>query len=178
LKNKRNTEAVEVAPGTLVSARVLEHKPAALQPLEAVRGEIEKRLMREEAAALAIKDGEEKLSLLGQGKAVDLKWSPVRKISRNEAPGLPPESVRAVFAADAAKLPVHAGVAYPGRGYALYRISSVKTGEAGKDDPRARALVQQYARIVAEEEFAAWLSSLKESYPVKINKTALEKKDR
>jgi peptidyl-prolyl cis-trans isomerase D len=34
LKNKRNTEAVEVAPGTLVSARVLEYKPAALQPLE------------------------------------------------------------------------------------------------------------------------------------------------
>jgi peptidyl-prolyl cis-trans isomerase D len=27
LKNKRNTEAVEVASGTLVSARVLEHKP-------------------------------------------------------------------------------------------------------------------------------------------------------
>jgi hypothetical protein len=56
LKNKRNTEAVEVAPGTLVSARVLDHKPAALQPLEGVRGEIEKRLLREQAAALAIKD--------------------------------------------------------------------------------------------------------------------------
>ena len=178
LKNKRNTEAVEVAPGTLVSARVLEHKPAALQPLEAVKGEIEKRLMREEAAALAIKDGEEKLARLGQGQAVDLKWSPLRRISRNEAPGLPPESIRAVFAADAAKLPAHAGVAYPGRGYALYRISSAKTGEAGKDDPRARALAQQYARIVAEEEFAAWLSSLKESNPVKINKAALENKDR
>ena len=178
LKNKRNTEAVEVAPGTLVSARVLEHKPAALQPLEAVRGEIEKRLMREEAAVLAIKDGEEKLARLAKGEAADLKWSPVRKISRNEAPGLPPESVRAVFAADAAKLPAHAGVAYPGKGYALYRISSVKAGEAAKDDPRVRALAQQYARIVAEEEFAAWLSSLKESYPVKINKAALETKDR
>ena len=44
LKNKRNTEAVEVASGTLVSARVLEHKPAALQPLEAVKGDIEKRV--------------------------------------------------------------------------------------------------------------------------------------
>ena len=44
--------------------------------------------------------------------------------------------------------------------------------------PRARALAQQYARIVAEEEFAAWLSSLKESNPVKINKAALENKDR
>ena len=178
LKNKRNTEAVEVAPGTLVSARVLEHKPAALQPLEAVRGEIGMRLMRDEAAVLAIKDGEEKLALLGQGKAVDLKWSPVRKISRNEAPGLPPESLRAVFAADVAKLPAYAGVAYPGKGYALYRISSAKAGETGKDDPRARALAQQYARIVAEEEFAAWIASLKESYPVKINKVMLESKDR
>jgi hypothetical protein len=32
VKNKRNTEAVEVAPGVLVSARVTEHKPAAVQP--------------------------------------------------------------------------------------------------------------------------------------------------
>ena len=44
LKKKRNTEAVEVAPGTLVSARVLEHKPAALQPLETVKTDIEKFL--------------------------------------------------------------------------------------------------------------------------------------
>lgn len=179
LKNKRNSEAVEVAPGTLVSARVLEHKPAALQPIEAVKGEIEKRLIREEAVKLAIKDGEEKLARLTKGEATDLKWSPARKISRTQAPGLPPESVRVVFAADVAKLPVHAGVAYPGQGYALYRISStIKAGEVGKDDPRARALTEQYARIVAEEEFAAWMASLKENYPVKVNKAALENKER
>lgn len=178
LKNKRNTEAVEVEPGTLVSARVLEHKAAALQPLEAVRGEIQKRLIFEEAAALAIKDGAEKLAQLGQGQAVDLKWSPAHKISRNEAPGLPPESVRAVFATDVAKLPAYAGVAYAGKGYALYRISSAKAGEMGKEDPRALTLAQQYARIAAEEEFAAWMASLRENYPVKINKAVLENKDR
>lgn len=178
LKNKRNTEAVEVTPGTLVSARVLEYKPAALQPLEAIRGEIEKRLMREEAATLAIKDGEERLARLAKGEAVDLKWSPVRKISRNDAPGLPPESLRAIFATDAAKLPAYAGVAYPGKGYALYRVSSVTAGDAARDNPHVRELAQQYARIVAEEEFAAWLSSLKENYPVKINKAGLETKDR
>jgi peptidyl-prolyl cis-trans isomerase D len=179
LKNKRNTEAVEVASGTLVSARVLEHKPAALQPLDAVKGEIEKRLIREEAVKLAIKDGEEKLARLANGEASDPKWSPTRNVSRNVAPGLPPESVRAIFAADVAKLPVHAGVAYPGKGYALYRISSSKAGgEMGKDDPRVRALTQQYARIVAEEEFAAWMASLKENYPVQINKAVLEAKER
>lgn len=178
LKNKRNTEAVEIASGTLVSARVLEHKPAALQPLDAVKGEIEKRLIGEEAAKLAIKDGEEKLARLVKGEAVDLKWSPARSVSRTAAPGLPADSVRAVFKADAGKLPAHTGVAFPGKGYALYRITAVKSGEAGADDPGARALAQQYARFVAEEEFAAWMSTLKEKHPVEINKAALENKDR
>jgi peptidyl-prolyl cis-trans isomerase D len=178
LKNKRNTEAVEVAPGTLVSARVLEHKPAAVQTLDAVKGDIEKYLVREEALKLAAKDGEEKLARLAKGDAVELKWSPVHSVSRASAQGLSPDAVRAVFKADAAKLPAHAGVAFPGNGYALYRIVSVKAGETGKGDPRVRALTQQYARFVAEEEFSAWMSILKEKYPVEINKTALESKDR
>lgn len=179
LKNKRNTEAVEVAPGTLVSARVLEHKPAALQPLDVVKGDIEKYLIREDALNLATKDGEEKLARLAKGEAVDLKWSPSRNVSRTAAQGLPPDALRAVFKADAAKLPAYAGVAVPGSGYVLFRISSVKgVGEIGKDDQLGRALAQKYARFVAEEEFAAWMSTLKERFPVEINKVALETKER
>ena len=179
LKNKRNSEAVEVAPGALVSARVLEHKPAALQPLEAVKGEIEKRLVREEAFKLATKDGEDKLARLAKGEAVDLKWSPARNVSRTAAQGLPADSLRAVFKADTGKLPAYTGVAVANNGYALYRISSVKrVGEVDKNDPLGRALAQQYARFVAEEEFSAWMSTLKEKYPVEINKTVLESKDR
>ena len=178
VKNKRNTEAVEVAPGILVSARVLEHKQAALQPLEAVKGAIEKRLVRDEALKLAMKDGEDKLARLAKGEAVGLKWSPARGVSRSESQALPPDALRAVFKADVAKLPAYAGFSSPGNGYALYRISSVKAGEAAKDDPRSGALAQQYARFIAEEEFAAWMATLKEKYPVAINKTALESKDR
>lgn len=178
LKNKRNTEAVEVAQGMLVAARVLEHKPAALQPIESVRAGIEKRLIREEAAALAIKEGEEKLVRLRKGETIDLKWPPSRVVSRNQAPGLPPESIRAIFATGTATPPVHVGVGYSGRGYALYRITSVKAGESSKDDPGSRALSQKYAGLIAEEEFAAWMASLKASNPVEINKAALETKER
>lgn len=178
LKNKRNTEAVEVASGTLVSARVLEHKPAALQPLEVVRGDIEKRLVREEAAKLAIKDGEAKLATLVKGEAVKLAWSAAQNVSRADAKGLSPEALRAVFKADVGKFPVHVGTGFPGNGYALYRISSVTAGEGGQDNQRGRALAQQYARFVAEEEFAAWMATLKESFPVVINKAALESKER
>jgi peptidyl-prolyl cis-trans isomerase D len=179
LKNKRNTEAVEVAPGALVSARVLEHKPATLQAMDVVKGEIEKQLIREEALKLATKDGEDKLARLAKGEAVDLKWSPARSVSRTAAQGLPPDALRAVFKVEVGKLPAYAGFASPGNGYALYRISSVKgVGEVSKDDPLGRALVQQYARFVGEEEFAAWMATLKEKYPVEINKAALEAKDR
>jgi len=41
-----------------------------------------------------------------------------------------------------------------------------------------RALAQKYARFVAEEEFAAWMSTLKEKFPIEINKAALESKER
>lgn len=177
LKNKRNTEAVEVSAGTLVSARVLEHTPAALQPLESVRGEIEKRLIRDEAIKLAIKDGEDKLARLAKGEAVALKWSPPISVSRSAPQSLPPEALRTVFKADAGQLPTHAGVAFPGQGYALYRITAVKPGDIAKDDQRVAALGQQYARLVAEEEFAAWMSTLKERHPVEINKVALENKE-
>lgn len=179
LKNKRNTESVEVAPGTLVSARFLEHKAATLQPLDAVRAEIQKRLMGDEASKLATKDGEDKLARLAKGEAVDLKWSPARKVSRAAAPGLPANGLKAVFKADIGKLPAYAGLAMPDNSYTLYRISSVKgMGEIGPADPLGRALAEQYVRLVAEEEFTAWMSTLKEKYPVQINRTALESRDR
>jgi peptidyl-prolyl cis-trans isomerase D len=86
--------------------------------------------------------------------------------------------VRAIFGADATKLPVYVGTPHPGKGYALYRISAVKAGSNVKDDPRAAGLQQAYARAVAEEEFAAWLSNLRGAHPVKINKALLEAKEK
>jgi peptidyl-prolyl cis-trans isomerase D len=98
LKNKRNTSAVDVGNGTLVAARVLEHKAAALRPFEEVKPVIEKALGNEEAVKLAEQDGEGKLAKLAKGEAVDLAWSPARAIARSEQ-GLPPEVLRAIFRA-------------------------------------------------------------------------------
>lgn len=178
IKNKRNTEAVEVAPNTLVAARVVEHRPAALQPLESVAPNIEKLLVRQEAAKLAAADGEAKLAALAKGETVDVVWSAPRTVARSYAPNLTPEAVRAVFQADAAKTPAYAGASIPG-GYALYRISQVKPyvpAAAGEEPPRVKALRQQYERTVAEEEFAAWMMTLRERFEVDINRAALETK--
>ncbi len=176
VKNKRNTEAVETAANTLVAARVLEHKPAQLQPLDAVRAEVEKRLVRDEAARLAQKDGEEKLGRLLKGEAAELGWGPVKSVSRAGSPGMPAEAVRAVFRLSPEKLPAYTGAKQADGGFALYKLSAVKLPEASAGDTRPAALRAQLARLYGEEDFAAYLAALRTRYPVKINRSMLEGK--
>ncbi|MBI4998019.1 MAG: SurA N-terminal domain-containing protein [Rhodocyclales bacterium] len=177
IKNKRNTEAVEVAPNVLVSARVLEYKPAAQQPLETVEPTIARFLAHQEAAKLAAQDGEQKLARLNKGEKVELGWSKPHAVTRGMAGELPPDVLRAIFTADTAKLPAYAGVPGAG-GYVLFRISQVKPYAAeGGDPPQARAMRGEYARLVAEEEMAGWIASLRTKYPVEINQTVLDSKE-
>ena len=177
IKNKRNTEAVEVAPKTLVSAHVLEYRPASVRPFEEVRADIEKKLALEEAGKLSRKDGENKLARLVKGDAAGLTWGPARSVPRVGAQGFPAEAAKAVFQAGTAKLPAYAGVPATAGGYTIYRISQVKPFSGG-DNPRAQALRPQYARIIQGEEFAAWLAVLRKRYPVEINTQAFQAKDR
>lgn len=74
IKNKRNTEAIEVAPNTLLAARVLEHMPAKQMSFESVKPAIEKRLVHDEASKLAQKDGEQRLARLSKGESVTTEW--------------------------------------------------------------------------------------------------------
>ncbi|MCX7171016.1 MAG: peptidylprolyl isomerase, partial [Proteobacteria bacterium] len=179
LKNKRNTEAVEVTPKTLVAARVLEHKPAVMQPLDAVKADIEKRLVREEALKLAQKTGEAYLAKLNKGEQLDLAWGATHNISQVSAPGIAPESLRAIFSGSVAKLPAYTGASLADGGYALYRTNRIKAFVVtAQDNPRSKTLREQYARIMADEDFSAWLASVRSAYPVEINKAALESKER
>jgi len=177
-KNKRNTEAVEVAPNVLVAARVLEHKPAALRPLESVRAEIEKDLVAEEAARLAQRDGEGKLARLRNGENISLNWSAAQMVPRQAMRGLVPEAQKAIFAAPSATLPAYAGVQTSAGAYMLLRISQVKPGVAAAADPRVKAQYAQLARLSGNEDFNAYLAALRVRYPVKVNKAVLEAKER
>ncbi len=177
IKNKRNTEAVEVAPKTLVSAHVLEYRLASVRPFEEVRADIEKKLALDEAGKLSRKDGENKLARLVKGDAAGLTWGPARSVPRVGAQGFPAEAAKVVFQAGTAKFPAYAGVPATAGGYTIYRISQVKPFSGG-DNPRAQALRPQYARIIQGEEFAAWLAVLRKRYPVEINSQAFQAKDR
>lgn len=177
IKNKRNTDAIEVAPNTLVSARVVEHQPAAVKPFDAVRAEIEAMLKAQEAARLARQRGEARLAELQQGQD-KLSWPAAKGVSRLQAGQYPVISLKAIFHADASKLPAYAGVELPNNGgYALYRISAVKP-LTEIDAEKRRALQRDYTRLLAQEDFAAYLASLRKRYKVEVNTSVLESKER
>jgi peptidyl-prolyl cis-trans isomerase D len=177
IKNKRNTEAVEVTQNTLVAARVAEHKAAAIRGFDSVRADIETMLKGKEAAALAKSRGEARLAELKAGED-KLKWALVKSVSRLQGKQVTPEAMRAIFRADVQKLPAYAGVELPNNGgYALYKITAVKPLET-IEEGKLRALQSDYTAMAAQEDFAAYLAGLRQRYKVEINKAVVESKDR
>jgi len=175
LKNKRNTEAVEIAPGMLVVGRMLEYKPVVTRPLDDVRGEVLKVLTRKEAISLAQKAGAEKLAALVKGDQSGVTWSATKAVSRDAPLGFKPEALSVMFNADAAKLPAYSGMAMSDQGYALYRVSKVVPMEKLEAE-KEKGVRQQLTRLVAAQEYQAFVGSLRSNAKVEVNKKALEKK--
>ena len=177
LKNKRNTEVVEVAPNTLLAARVIEHRPASTRPFEAVKAEIAAILKQQEEATLARAAGEARLRELQQGAEDKVSWALVRSVSRQEARQLPPAAAKAIFKADVRKLPTYVGAEAEGGHYSLYKIIKVSHPEA-VDESGRKAIQREYGTILGQEDFAAYLAGLRQRYKIDINNAALESKER
>lgn len=174
IKTKRNTESVEISQNTLVAARIVEYKPAALQPIEGVQSSIETLLKRQAAQAMAKTDGESRLESLKKNDD-KLNWSASKSISRMDSRLIPPVAVPAVFKMDTVKLPAYTGVELPGVGYALYKLNKVNTGDK-LDEARQQSMLKQLANLNAQEEVQLYLASLRNRYKVVINQSAVETK--
>ena len=174
LKNKRNTEAIEVASGTLASARLLDYKPATLQPLETMRVAIETQLKRTQAIALAAKQGQTDLVQLRAGKEPGVKWSAFMTVSRQQLGSLPPALLEPVFRTDIKALPVYLGAADTNGVYTLARVTRA-INPAPADAVKVKAVQNELSQIMAQTDFADYLASLKNKAKIEIQKTALDK---
>jgi len=174
LKNGRNTEVVEVAPGELAAARLLEFQPAELLPFDEVKQAITSRLREEKAQALAVAQGEAKLAELRE-KEVRVNWGKTQTVSRISPDTLQPAALEAILKAGTDKLPTYVGVALPGQGYALYKIGKAETPIV---EPRlAHFLVGQVEGFVAQTETMTYLAALRQRYKVKVNESLIQDKE-
>lgn len=168
ISSKRNTEAVETAPSTLVAGRIVEFKPASKRPLAEVDAAIRQRVTMEEAAKLAAKAGAEKLA--AYKKSGDASgFAAAKLVSRSKPEGINGLAMQDIMKADTTKLPAYVGVDVPGLGYGVYRISKVQQ-PAVQDEERRKAEAEQINNITAQQEMHDYIELLKQKAKVKILK--------
>ena len=191
LNNKRNSEAIELAPGVLMAARVIEHKPSVVQPFEQISTVLTKKLTLQQAGQLAAQDGRARLTALREGKDAgkdvgkdagrdagknaQMAWSAPLLVSRGDPKEVPVDALRQAFKTDVSKVPAYAGVEIAGGAYMLVRISKVLDAAEGAKD-KQNAIAQTLRQVAGQSELAAYLASLKQKSDVKIRKDQVEKK--
>ena len=174
IKNKRNTEAVEVAPATLVAGRVVEFKPATKRPLAEVEAAIRQRVTQEEAMRLARQAGEAKLAAAkAAGDATG--FGEPKLISRTQEPAINPSGALAALKADATRLPAYVGAELPGLGYGVYRIGKVQQ-PAQLDQERRAQEAQQISNLSGQVELYNYVEAIKAKAKAKINPKAASAK--
>jgi peptidyl-prolyl cis-trans isomerase D len=186
IKNGHNSKAIQIAPNVLVSARLLEYQPAALQPFEDAQADIETHLKFQHAVTLAAKEGEARLSELGKNPKDEdttraaqpkkpIRWGEKQEVSRL-VPGKVEnmEALTALFKADVKTLPAYVGVEIPELGYAVYRIN--KTTIAPMDEAEKLSFARQdLPRLSGNAQLFAYVNALRQRLKVEVNTAALEK---
>jgi peptidyl-prolyl cis-trans isomerase D len=159
LQKQRNTEAIEVAPSTLVSARVVKHQPAATLPLADVKDFVKRALTQEKAAEMAKAQGEQRLAALKASSGAD-KLPNAIVISREKTQSQLPKVVDAVLRADPNKLPSVSGVDLGVQGFAVVRVTKVLPPEAENKELMLQAQ-QQFTQLWGTAETQAYIAQLK-----------------
>ncbi len=164
VRNKRNTDAVEVGPNQLASARIVEYMPARTLPLAEVKDQVRERLVGQQAAALARKEGQALLAQLQ--KTGDTALPETAVIGRIGSQGMPRSLIDAVLAADAGKLPAPVGVDLGDQGYIVAKVTQVLPRDPSLGNEQA--MQSQYAQAIASAEMQAYYAALKTRYKAEI----------
>ncbi len=159
LQKQRNTEAIEVAPNTLVAARVVKYHPAASLPFADVKDIVKRSVTQEKAAALAKAQGEQRLAALKSNAAPEGLPNAI-VLSREKTQKQLPQVVDAVLKADPAKLPSAQGVDLGAQGYAVIRVTKVLPPESDNKELMVQAQ-QQFTQLWGSAETQAYLAQLK-----------------
>ncbi len=167
VRDKRNIAAVQVAPSTLASGRIVSLQPATTLSFAQARDRARALLVHELAVQQAVKAGEQALAQARAGK-LQPAWGPTQQVSlaQESASALPAPVVDAVFRTDTDKLPRVLGVRLPHEGYMLVSLDAVRHAQPSPEDVRSQQGVIE--QILGQAAVQAYIESLKKQYGVKI----------
>jgi peptidyl-prolyl cis-trans isomerase D len=161
----RNTEALEIAPNTLVSARVVKYYPASRPAFEAVQAQVRDRWVTEESIKLAKQEAEKQLALAKQSPDKVSMPAPV-EMSRKTQFGQPAQVLDAALRVPADKLPAWTTVDMGAMGSVLLRVNKVLPLKVTPEES-AQSLVQ-YGTFWGKAEADAYVRAMRRDYKVKV----------
>ena len=165
LKEKRNSNAIEVQSNTLVAARVVEYYPEKERALDEVKSIIGEKIRTQKAAEKAFDAGKTKLAELQSSKSLD-GFSDEVWVSRQNQQGQETALINAELALQTAKLPAYTGATLADGSYAIAYVSAARTHQA--NEAELRGLARELASIYGEADRAGYLEALKEAIGTKV----------
>ena len=169
IEKKRNTEAVDIGGGTLVSARIAQHMPARQLPFNEVREQVKSRWLAERSAEQARKEGADRLAQW-QAKPGEAKLPESLTLSRLDASRFPAPVLNAALRADPAQLPVFKGVDLGREGYVVLKVVQVLPRPERKPQELEQARAQ-YTQWWSNAEGLAYYKLLQERFKVEFKVT-------
>lgn len=167
LRNKRNIEAVQIAPGVLVSARVLIFHPAQTLPYKEVATEVKRQVSLRMAEKLAVTAAADRFTALEKDPKNTAGFAKPIWVSRNKPGNLIGVAMDDVMSINPDKFPAIVSVQNPGVGTTLYRVDQVRQ-PVGTDPKVHKAQAQQIQALAAQSEFAGFMAYWRDMAGVKV----------
>ncbi|MBY0453421.1 MAG: SurA N-terminal domain-containing protein [Burkholderiaceae bacterium] len=167
LENKRNTEAVEIAPNQMVAGRITQYSPSRTLEFNAVHGRVQQLYVEEKSAALARTEGQAKLAAWTEKPESATGFSAPVMIARDQLQNQTRAVIDAALVANTDALPSLIGVDLGNAGYAVVRINRLLPRET-LAAPLAAQRHRQYVQWTASAEGMAYYEVLKNRFKVQI----------
>lgn len=172
IKNHRNTEAIEVTPNNLISARVVDYKAQSTKPFADVRKNIEDYLKFESAKKMVASEGEVALkSLTDASRKID--WQPATLVDRKNTKGLSDAVVNHAYKMPTDKLPSYSGFIDGNNGYVIVKVNKVSFPNDSNEENK-QAFASDYSEALSAEYLSAYLKGLKAKASVSVNQKFFE----
>lgn len=166
ISKRRNTAAIELGNNTLVSARIVNYRAAAVRPFADVKELVRTQFMLEQAQALAKAEGQARLNAW-KAQPAQAQVGNAVVVSRDQTQGQPQAVVDAALRADPSAMPALVGVDLGAQGYAVVRVNKL----VPREEPNAQQQAQsreQFARLLGNAEAGAYLAHLRSQFKVEI----------
>ena len=166
LENKRNTDAVELAPSNLVAGRVVKYSPARTLAMDEVGDKLKQLYTQKKAAELAAEEGKAKLAQW-KSKPETAQLPAAVEVGRDQAKDLPREVLDAAMRASTQTLPAWEGVDLGSAGYAVVKINRIAQRPAAEPQ-LVEQQKSQFTQWASMAEVMAYYELLKKEFKVQI----------